>query len=77
VCFRATAQAVASTFRATIKCEMASLEKGRKLLDQKGAGLGPLFMPDCDGNRHADPVHARYHPYRRMCCNFQGCWLVT
>ena len=39
---------------------MASLEKGRKLLDQKGAGLGPLFMRDCDGNRHADPVRNIY-----------------
>jgi hypothetical protein len=38
----------------------ASPEKSRKLLDQKGAGLGPLFMPDCDRNRHADPIHNIY-----------------
>ena len=38
----------------------ASPEKSRKLLDRKGAGLSPLFMPDCDGNRHVDPVRKIY-----------------
>jgi hypothetical protein len=35
---------------------MTSLEKGRKLLEPKGPVSGPLFMLDCDGNRHAEPV---------------------
>lgn len=59
----------------------ASPEKSRKLLDRKGAGLGPLFLPDCDGNRHADSVRNVYgvwsrHPSRPVTTRTQPSYAV-
>src|SRR5271157_1535933 len=42
-----------------IVCDLASLEKGGKLLSQKDQPV-PLFMLDCDAHRHAAPVHVNY-----------------
>src|ERR1019366_3246085 len=48
--------------------DKASLEKARKLL-WKREQTSRLFMLDCDGDRHADPVYTNYLRIDK----FRGC----
>lgn len=51
---------LARALSAKIGYDWGSLEKGRKFVGTERSSLDPLFMLDCDGHRHAEPVLNSY-----------------